>query len=156
MKKNQKEKRKMETPKEEETTTTIPKKDTDEKIGENAKALSEASSALLFTKLNELCLKLDEVSKKQEKIKDIIEKENNRMKEVSELKALSDFDKVVSKLPEYNLRAINLRGDMAELNERIDKLKKRTAKLQQKKEKYDAEFIENERRLMAVDVSQTK
>lgn len=117
--------------------------------------LCDATNALLFEKLNELCTKLDEVTEKQAKVRESLERGNEQMKEVGEMESLREFEKVMEKVPEYNLKAINLRGDMEHLNDRIDKLKKRTAKLQQKKEKYDAEFIEKERKLIAVDVSQT-
>lgn len=113
-----------------------------------------ATDAILFEKLDELCSKLNEVTEKQVKVKEALERGNAQMKEVGEMESLREFEKVMEKVPEYNLKAINLRGDMEHLNERIDKLKKRTAKLQQKKEKYDAEFIEKERKLIAVDVSQ--
>lgn len=115
----------------------------------------DATNALLFEKLNELCTKLNEVTEKQAKVRESLERGNEQMKEVGEMESLREFEKVMEKVPEYNLKAINLKGDMEHLNDRIDKLKKRTAKLQQKKEKYDAEFIEKERKLIAVDVSQT-
>lgn len=116
--------------------------------------LNAATEAILFEKLSELCTKLSEVTEKQAAVKEALERGTEQMKEVDGMEALREFEKVMEKVPEYNLKAINLRGDMELLNERIDKLKKRTAKLQQKKEKYDAEFIEKERKLIAVDVSQ--
>lgn len=113
--------------------------------------LPAATAELVEPRLEELAGRLAALAAAQERVRGELRDDTARLQSTAEARAT--VEAAATKAAAYAAKAAALRREMAALRERTDRLARRSAALQQKKQRVDAQLIESERRLLAKDAT---